>query len=98
MKKNTKSYKRKEAVALSYKAEQQQSPSVVAKGKGKIAENILKKAEEHNIPIQEDPSLVQLLGQLNIQESIPEELYQAVAEVFAFVYRLDRESKDENEL
>ena len=67
------------------------APKVVAKGKGKIAENILEKAKEHNIPIQEDPSLVEILGQLNMNESIPEELYQAVSEVFAYIYHVDRE-------
>ncbi|MFC4409232.1 EscU/YscU/HrcU family type III secretion system export apparatus switch protein [Chungangia koreensis] len=84
-------YKRKEAVALSYQSEQQDAPKVIAKGKGKIAENILEKAAEHGVPVQEDASLVELLGKLDINESIPEELYQAVAEVFAFVYRLDKE-------
>ncbi|TQR20905.1 EscU/YscU/HrcU family type III secretion system export apparatus switch protein [Psychrobacillus vulpis] len=82
---------RKEAVALSYKPGVIHAPSVVAKGKGKIAENILLKAKEHNVPIQEDASLVELLGQLDINQSIPEELFQAVAEVFSFVYKIDKE-------
>ena len=82
---------RKEAVALSYNPGQYTSPVVVAKGKGKIAENILARATEHNVPIHEDPNLLQLLGQLDLNESIPEELYQAVAEVFAFIYRLDKQ-------
>ena len=91
MKNNQEPSIRKEAVALSYKAEKHATPVVVAKGKGLIAENIMGKAMEHGVPIQEDPSLVSLLGQLDIQEAIPEELYQAVAEVFAFIYRLDKE-------
>lgn len=86
-----KRYVRKEAIALSYNPQENSGPIVKAKGKGKIAENILEKAKEHDIPIYEDPNLVQLLGQLDMNESIPEELYQAVAEVFAFIYRLDRE-------
>lgn len=81
---------RKEAVALSFNAEQSEAPKVIAKGKGLVADSILKKAQENGVPIQEDPNLVQLLGQLNLNESIPEELYQAVAEVFAFIYRLDQ--------
>jgi len=84
-------HKRKEAIALSYNPQQNAGPTVKAKGKGLIAENILQRAEEHNIPIYEDPNLVQLLGQLDLNESIPEELYQAVAEVFAFIYRLDKQ-------
>lgn len=88
---NEKQFKRKEAVALTYQPETSDAPKVIAKGKGKIAENILVRAAENGIPIQEDVSLMELLGKLDINESIPEELYQAVAEVFAFVYQLDRE-------
>lgn len=87
---NEENLRRKEAIALTYKPDSENAPVVLAKGKGKIAENILKKAQENHIPIQEDPSLVSLLGQLDINESIPEELYQAVAEVFAFIYRVDQ--------
>lgn len=82
---------RKEAVALSYDPNTRVAPRVMAKGKGKIAENILEKAKAHNVPIQEDPSLVELLGQLDLNETIPEELYQAVSEVFAYIYHVDRE-------
>nr|WP_181444453.1 EscU/YscU/HrcU family type III secretion system export apparatus switch protein [Bacillus sp. 03113] len=78
------------AVALCYHQTQQTAPIITAKGKGITAENIIKKANEHQIPIHEDPSLVEILGKLNIAESIPEELYQAVAEVFAFIYRVDK--------
>lgn len=81
---------RKEAVALSYLPEENGAPKVIAKGKGKIAENILERAKDYDIPIYEDPNLVQLLGQLDLNEAIPDELYQAVAEVFAFIYRLDQ--------
>lgn len=84
-------YVRKEAVALSYNPGKHDGPKVVAKGKGLIAESILEKAAQHNIPIYEDPNLLQLLGQLDLNESIPEELYQAVAEVFAFIYHLDKQ-------
>lgn len=81
---------RKEAVALSYEPFSEGAPKVVAKGKGRIAENIMERALANNIPIQEDPSLVEILGQLNVNESIPEELYKAVSEVFAFIYQIDR--------
>lgn len=86
--------KRKEAVALSYDVSKDLAPRVVAKGKGDVAGNILEKAKEFNIPIQEDPTLVELLGQLEINEKIPEELYQAVAEIFAFIYRIDKSVKN----
>lgn len=86
--------KRKEAIALTYNSETLSAPKVIAKGKGKTAENILEKAKELHIPIQEDPSLTELLGKLEINESIPEELYQAVAEVFAFIYKMDQNMKN----
>jgi len=86
-----KKFVRKEAIALSYHPSSTAGPKVLAKGKGKIAENILEQATLNDVPIHEDPNLVQLLGQLDLNESIPEELYQAVAEVFAFIYHLDRQ-------
>lgn len=86
-----KKFVRKEAIALSYDPSKTSGPTVVAKGKGKIAENILEQAALHDVPVYEDRNLVQLLGQLDLNTSIPEELYQAVAEVFAFIYRLDKE-------
>jgi flagellar biosynthesis protein len=88
MSKNT---KRKQAVALSYDISKQSAPKVVAIGEGSVAANIIEKAKEHQVPIQEDTSLVALLSQLQINEVIPEQLYSAVAEVFAFIYSVDRQ-------
>ena len=88
-----KKFIRKEAIALSYDPQKSSGPTIVAKGKGKIAENILEKAAMHEVPVYEDPNLVELLGQLDLNTSIPEELYQAVAEVFAFIYHLDEKQK-----
>ncbi|MEK4823616.1 EscU/YscU/HrcU family type III secretion system export apparatus switch protein [Niallia sp. FSL W8-0951] len=85
------SLKRKEAIALTYEQQKHASPTVIAKGKGVIAEQILERAKKENIPIQEDPSLVELLSKLNINEQIPEDLYMTVAEVFAFIYALEKE-------
>lgn len=82
---------RKQAVALKYDPSVSSGPIVAAKGKGKIAEEILAKAAEADVPIYEDQSLVELLGQLDMNTAIPEELYQAVAEVFAFIYHLDQQ-------
>ncbi|MCI2253131.1 EscU/YscU/HrcU family type III secretion system export apparatus switch protein [Domibacillus sp. PGB-M46] len=81
---------RRQAAALSYNPDSVGAPVIKAKGKGLIADQIIASAKENNIPIQEDPGLVELLGQLEINEAIPEDLYQAVAEVFAFIYRLDQ--------
>lgn len=90
--KHIKKETRKEAIALGYEANSDHAPRILAKGKGLIAENILEKAEANQVPIQQDASLVELLGKLNINETIPEELYQAVAEVFAFIYRTNQEA------
>ncbi|QNU37809.1 EscU/YscU/HrcU family type III secretion system export apparatus switch protein [Geobacillus sp. 44B] len=73
----------------------QEAPIVVAKGKGYVAEAIIAAARQHGIPIQEDPSLVQLLSELEVNEMIPEDLYVLVAELFAFIYHLDRQAKME---
>lgn len=84
---------RKQAVALKYQAGTMEAPRVVAKGTGYIAENILKAAKDNHVPVQEDPSLVEVLGKLDLNQQIPPELYQVVAEVLAFVYRLDKGGK-----
>ncbi len=83
-------HKKKQAVALRYHAEKDVSPKVIGKGKGLVADEIIARAKEHDIPIQEDPSLVEMLGQLELNQSIPPELYEVVAEVFSFIYRIDR--------
>lgn len=82
---------RKRAVALGYEVTRDSAPTIKAKGKGYVAEEIINRAKEHDIPIQEDKSLVELLSQLEIHEKIPEDLYEVVAEVFAFIYRVDRD-------
>ncbi|WP_400247200.1 EscU/YscU/HrcU family type III secretion system export apparatus switch protein [Niallia sp. JL1B1071] len=87
-----KSLKRKEAIALTYEQHKHSAPAVIAKGKGLVAEQILERAKKEKIPIQEDASLVELLSKLNINEQIPEDLYMAVAEVFAFIYSLEKET------
>ena len=83
---------RKSVSVLKYEENQDVSPRLIAKGKGIIADHILKEAEKHDIPIRKDPSLTELLSQLEINQSIPEELYQAVAEVFAFIYKVDHKT------
>lgn len=80
----------KKAVALHYDEEKKQAPTVVATGKGLIADHIIKKARNNDVPILEDHTLIELLSELNINETIPEDLYQVVAEVFAFIYQTDQ--------
>jgi flagellar biosynthesis protein len=81
---------RPKAVAMQYERGKNQAPKVTAKGQGKLAEKILAMAREHNIPIHKDKALVNALYRLDLNEEIPEELYQVVAEVLAFVYRMNR--------
>lgn len=84
-------YKNKKAIALGYEAGTDFAPRVKAKGKGYVAEEIINRAKQADIPLQEDPSLVEMLSQLEVNEKIPENLYEVVAEVFAFVYKIDQE-------
>jgi len=85
---------RKKAAALTYDPDTDNAPKLSAAGQGYVAEKIIEKAKENGIPIQSDPTLVQLLSELNINEAIPEDLYQLVAEVFAFIYKVDQRVKD----
>jgi flagellar biosynthesis protein len=64
---------------------------VTAKGKGFIADKIIALAKENNIPIKEDPDLVHLLSQVDLNREIPASLYQVVAELLSFVYKLNGE-------
>lgn len=73
------------AVALKYDIEKDFAPFVVAKGRCQLAELIIKKAQESNVPIIKSPELVEELFKLDILEMIPSKLYVAVAEVLAFV-------------
>ena len=79
--------KRQLAVALGYDVDKDAVPKILAKGAGKVAAKILELAKQNNIPIREDADLVQALAQLDLGEFIPPELYPAVAEVLAYVYR-----------
>ncbi|MDQ5985833.1 MAG: Flagellar biosynthetic protein FlhB [Syntrophus sp. SKADARSKE-3] len=83
--------KRKTAAAIEYNAAKDIAPRVTAKGHGLIAEKIIAIAVENNIPIKKDPVLIKMLAQIDIDEHIPMELYKAVAEVLAFVYRANEE-------
>lgn len=80
------------AVALAYH-EGIAVPKVVAKGKVLIAEQIIATAKEHGIYIHESKELVSLLMQVDLDESIPPLLYVAVAELLAWLYRLEAEGK-----
>lgn len=81
-------YKRKDmkhAVALAYDKDKDESPVVVASGAGDIAQRIIEAAKESDIPIYEDETAAALLSQLELGQEIPIELYEIVAEIFAYI-------------
>ena len=81
--------KKSKAVALKYDRDKDAAPRITAKGRGLIAEKIIETARAHNVPLHEDENLVQVLEALELETEIPPELYRAVAEVLAFIYRLN---------
>ncbi|MDR7856351.1 EscU/YscU/HrcU family type III secretion system export apparatus switch protein [Tissierella sp.] len=76
------------AVALAYD-NRETSPKIIAKGQGIVARNIIEKAVAEDITVYEDKELVNSLIGLEINEKIPVELYEAVAEIIFYVYNLD---------
>jgi len=80
----------KSAVSLKYNSASDVAPKVTAKGKGPIAENIVALAKENNIPIKEDPDLVEVLSQVEVNQEIPPAVYHVVAELLAFVYKINK--------
>ncbi len=77
------------AVALRYDQNKDAAPRVVATGRGSVADIIVRRAEETGVAIRQDEALTTALAHLDLGDSIPPELYRAVAEVLAYIYRLD---------
>jgi len=77
------------AVALSYDKEDE-APKVIASGKGYLADRIIERALEADIPMHKDEKLANTLSKLEIGDMIPPELYEVVAEVLVFVDKMDR--------
>lgn len=80
---------RAQAVALTYEAADG-APRVVAKGRGLLAEEIIERAKAAGVFVHESPDLVNLLMQVDLDERIPPSLYVAVAELLAWLYRLEQ--------
>jgi flagellar biosynthesis protein len=85
---NVRRSKRKQAVALGYDPAVDDAPRILAAGQGTVAERILELARSNGIPLKDDPILAEILVKINVGEVIPPELYQVVAEVLAYVYRI----------
>ncbi len=81
------------AIALKYDTAEDQAPVVVASGRGPIAAAIVDAAQAAGVPLHEDISLAALLARLETGTQIPPELYQAVAQVIAFVWLLDQDRR-----
>jgi len=72
------------AIALEY--DEENAPSVTAKGTGDLAKRIIEIAKENDIYLEEDEGLIQVLAELELGDEIPENLYKAIAEIIAFTY------------
>jgi flagellar biosynthesis protein len=79
----------KQAIALEYNPEED-APKVIASGRGLVAEKIIEKAKENDVPIHRDDKLADTLSRLEIGEMIPPELYEVVAEILVFVDSMDK--------
>ena len=84
--------KRERATALRYERHEARAPRVVAKGSGWLARRIIEEAKANGVPVREDPLLVEALMGLELHQEIPVELYQVIAEIYVFLYRLRNEA------
>ena len=80
---------RREAAALQYDPAHDSAPRVVASGRGQVAEEILARAAENNIPVHIDPELAHTLNLLGLGQEIPPELYTVAAQILLFVAGMD---------
>ena len=85
--------KTKKAIALKYERGKDAAPKVTAKGRGSVGEKILALAKEHGIHIEKGNTLLEAHYRLDINEEIPEERYQVVAELLAFIYHMNKLKK-----
>jgi len=86
------------AVAMRYDVEEDKAPLILASGRGAVADEILRIAEENKIPLYENRDLANMLAKLEIDSEIPAQLYVLVAEVLFFVYKLDKMAEKREKL
>lgn len=79
----------KQAIALEFDPDDE-APRVIASGKGELAERIIEKAKEADVPVHRDDKLADTLARLDIGDMIPPELYEVVAEILVFVDSMDK--------
>ena len=85
----------KKAAALKYDSEKNGAPMIVAAGRGYMAEKITETAMKAGVPIYEDDSIASLLTQMKLGEEIPEELFQAIVEIYIYFLGFTGEKEDE---
>ena len=81
---------KEKAVALEYNNAKNSAPKVIAKGEGKTAQKIIQIAKESGITLKKDEDLVELLSKVELDKEVPPEMYKAVAELFAFLYKVTK--------
>ena len=89
---------RRTAIAVRYDVEQDKAPLILASGRGAVADEILRIADENKIPLYENKQLAEMLAKLEIDTEIPSQLYVLVAEVLFFVYKLDKMAEKREKL
>lgn len=82
------------AVALGFEPGQDPAPKVVAKGQGELADRIIELAHESGVEVKQDRELVMVLSELDLDTIIPVEVYEAVAQILSYVYRVNAEKRD----
>ena len=86
------------AVAMRYDVEEDKAPLILASGRGAVADEILRIADENKIPLYENKDLANMLAKLEVDTEIPAKLYVLVAEVLFFVYKLDKMAEKREKL
>ena len=81
------------AAALKYKAYEDNAPKVIAKGKGEVAKKIIEKAKEFDVPLFQNEELADMLLNVEVGEEVPPKMYEAVVEVFIWLYKLEEKAQ-----
>lgn len=87
----------KKAVALRYDENKEAAPVIVASGLGYVAEKIVEIANDNEVPVYEDNSLATVLTQLELGTEIPEELYQAIVDIYVYFLKFSPEMENKEE-
>lgn len=87
----------KKAIGIGYEKGKDSAPRVVTRGEGALAEKIIEIANEYGIYVKEDKTLAEILYKLDISQEIPEELYNVIAEIFLYVYKIDKKMGENKE-